>query len=140
MDEIEDDDMNLESIQSFLNEMNAHFYDYQWDWVKVQLEKRWGKSIDEIGVEEVVTTVQQWKESVVKLDQLIYDDAKKEFDLDAKIGFGADGDEVAKQQDFENVRGSFEKNPFVLEVLQHIERKSALADELINQLKSISNS
>lgn len=137
MDEIEGDDMNLGSIQSYLNEMNAHFYDYQWQWVRPHLEKRWGKSIAEVGVEEVVTTIQQWKESVVKLDQLIYDDAKKEFDLDAKIGFGADGDEAAKQQDFENVRGSFEKNPFVLEVLQHIERKSALADKLIKQLKEV---
>ena len=137
MNEIESDEMNLESIQVFLNEMNAKFYDYQWEWVKVQLEKRWKKSIAEVGVGDVVSTIQQWKEAVVKLDQLIYDDARKEFDLDAKIGFGADGDAVAKQQDFENVRGSFESNPFVLEVLHHIERKSALADALVAKLGEI---
>ena len=49
--------------------------------------------------------IELWKESVVKLDKLIYSDAKKEFDLNSKTGFGVDGNEEQKHQDFESVHG-----------------------------------
>jgi len=48
-----------------------------------------------------------------------------------------DGDDVQKQQDFESVRGSFENNPFVLEVLNHIKIKTDLGNEIIDQLKRL---
>ena len=66
---------------------------------------------------------------------MIYDDAKKEFDLNSKTGFGVDGDEQQKHLDFESVRGSFESNPFVMEVLNHIERKTKLGNDTIANLK-----
>ena len=49
-------------------------------------------------------------------------------------GFGADGSREEMEQDFEQVRGVFESNPFVTAVLQHIEAKTALGNELIEQL------
>ena len=60
---------------------------------------------------------------------------KKEFDLNSKTGFGVDGNEEQKHQDFESVRGNFESNPFVLEVLNHIKLKTKLGDDLIEKLK-----
>ena len=40
-----------------------------------------------------------------------------------------------KEQDFEQVRGVFESNSFVNAVLQHIENKTALGNELLARLK-----
>jgi hypothetical protein len=88
-------------------------------------------------VEEIITLVELWKNSVVKLDQLIYNDAKKEFDLNSKTGFGVDGNEEQKHQDFESVRGSFDSNTFVIEVLNHIKIKTDLGNELITRLSKI---
>ena len=76
-----------------------------------------------------------WRESVVKLDRLIYEDAKKEFNLNSRTGFGVDGDEERKHLDFESVRGSFESNPFVMEVLSHIDKKTKLGNDTIARLK-----
>jgi hypothetical protein len=67
----------------------------------------------------------------------LYEDAKKEFTLISKTGFGVDGDETTKQLDFINVRGQFENNPFVKEVQQHIEKKSALCQELIDRISPL---
>ena len=64
-------------------------------------------------------------------------DAKKEFSLSAMTGFGADGSREEMEQDFEQVRGVFESNPFVTAVLQHIEAKTALGNELIERIASI---
>ncbi|HRR62530.1 MAG TPA: DUF4954 family protein, partial [Paludibacteraceae bacterium] len=48
---------------------------------------------------------------------------------------GVDGDEEQKNLDFESVRGSFENNPFVLEVINHIKIKRELGDGLISRLE-----
>ena len=131
---IENGNETLESIQNAFELMHKEYYNYEWTWALSKLEKHWNKTVDEIDFKDVINMVELWKESVVKLDNLIYSDAKKEFDLNSKTGFGVDGDEDQKHKDFESVRGSFENNPFVLEVLKHIKVKTALGNELINKL------
>ena len=79
----------------------------------------------------------QWQEAVVRLDRMVYDDARKEFDLNSQTGFGADGDRQQAEADFEEVRGSFESNSFVKAVLEHIERKSELGNKMRNKLAKI---
>jgi hypothetical protein len=135
LNSIEQNTLTLDEIQKSFNDIHKEYYNYEWTWAKEKLEERWGKSIDEVTYEDIISMVEIWKESVVKLDKLIYDDAKKEFNLNSKTGFGVDGDEARKDQDFESVRGSFENNPFVLEVLNHIKKKTELGNELINRLK-----
>ena len=100
------------------------------------LESFYGIDLEQITREQVVTLVETWKSSVTGLDRLVYEDAKKEFSLSAMTGFGADGDNEQKNQDFMEVRGcQFDSNPFVLETLDHIKRKTALGDELIGRLQ-----
>ena len=92
---------------------------------------------DEITAKDVIAIVKKWQEAVVGLDKMVYADAKKEFSLSAMTGFGADGSREEMEQDFEQVRGVFESNPFVTAVLQHIEAKTALGNELIERIASI---
>jgi len=47
---------------------------------------------------------------------------------------GAVGDERVQAQDFEEVRGAFDSNPYVSSILKHIEDKSALGQELLDRL------
>ena len=132
--QIEHQQLTLNQIQVAFEDMHNNYYDYEWTWAKEKLEKCLNKTINEFTYEDIFEMVEKWKNSVVKLDQLIYSDAKKEFDLNSKTGFGVDGDEDQKHQDFESVRGSFENNPFVLEVLNHIKIKTALGNELTERL------
>ena len=73
----------------------------------------------------------------MELDQEVYADAKKEFSLSMMTGFGADGDERQQAMDFEQVRGSFDSNPYVSSILQHIQEKSALGQELLDRLQPL---
>jgi hypothetical protein len=92
---------------------------------------------ESITAKDVRGIVKQWQEAVVGLDKLVYADAKKEFSLSAMTGFGADGSREEQEQDFEQVRGAFESNPFVTAVLQHIEAKTALGNELIERISPL---
>ena len=81
-----------------------------------------------------IGAVCDWQEAVVSLDHEVYEDACKEFSLSAMTGFGADGERQDKENDFQHVRGDFDGNPFVKEVLGHIERKTRLGEELLGRL------
>lgn len=137
MNDIAADRLSLDDIQQRFEQLHANYYDYEWTWAYGKLLEYWGKPIEKISVDDLIALVEEWKKAVVSLDKMLYDDAKKEFNLNAKTGFGIDGDEQQKTADFESVRGSFESNPFVCEVLNHIERKSKLGDDMINRLQKI---
>lgn len=132
---IESGEINrLKDINACFEEMHSNYYTYEWTWAYNKIQEFYGLNPDEITAKDIIRIVEMWKDSVIGLDRLVYDDARKEFSLTSKTGFGADGSRMEKEQDFEQVRGDFESNPFVTAVLKHIDDKTALGDELINRI------
>ena len=92
--------------------------------------------IETLSLEQLIEIINQWHEAEVALDKLIYSDAKREFSLSSRIGFGLDGDRFIQKIDFEEVRGVFEENQFVRMVLKHIEDKTSLHREVTAKLQN----
>lgn len=128
---------SLGAIHNAFVNLNKNYYEYEWTWAIEHLTQRISKSIDEIEVEDLINYVQNWKTCVVELDKALYQDAHKEFTLTTSTGFGIDGGPRTRKLDFEAVRGDFDKNDFVVDVLEHIEKKSALADEFFERMSKI---
>lgn len=138
MNDIESGVLNdVNHIYARFAEMHGNYYTYEWTWAYDKILSYYHLQPDTITAADVVTIVSQWKESVVGLDKMVYSDAKKEFTLSSMTGFGADGSREEQELDFEQVRGTFESNPFVTEVLNHIEKKTALGNELIERISSL---
>ncbi len=137
LDAVEQGVLSLADIQTRFEQMHAHYYSYEWTWALDKLEQVWGCSVEQVTLEQIYQTIRQWKEAVVSLDKMVYDDARKEFDLNSQTGFGVDGDREQAEADFEEVRGSFESNSFVKAVLEHIERKSALGEKMLTKLAQV---
>lgn len=137
LNDIEAGKLNLEAIQARLVEMHAHYYSYEWTWALEHLEQVWGCDVAHVTLAQIRKTIEDWKAAVVGLDKMVYNDARKEFDMNSQTGFGVDGDRDQAQADFEEVRGSFESNSFVKAVLEHIETKSALGDKMLVQLDQL---
>ena len=127
----------LKYINAEFERMHQNYYTYEWTWAYDKLEEFYGINPENITAEDIIHIVEKWKESVVGLDRMVYEDAKKEFSLASMTGFGADGSRLEKELDFEQVRGDFESNPFVTAVLKHIEVKTALGDELIGRMRHV---
>ena len=137
LNDIEAGTLTLTDIQARLETMHANYYSYEWSWALEKLEQVWGCSVEEVSLEQLKKTVEEWKEAVVNLDKMVYNDARKEFDLNSQTGFGVDGDREQAEADFEEVRGSFESNSFVKAVLEHIEKKTQLGDRVLTKLNRI---
>lgn len=131
LDSIEKGEINdVSRLGEAFHNIHDHYYRYEWRWAYGVIEKYYGISLSEVGPEELCSLVDRWRDSVVSLDNMLYDDAKKEFSLSSMTSFGVDGDRYEQEQDFMNVRGSiFESDPFVMSVKEHIKDKSALGDE-----------
>ena len=137
LDDIQAGALSLSDIQARLEQMHAHYYSYEWTWALEKLEQVWGCSVEQVSLEQLQKTVREWQNAVVNLDKMVYNDARKEFDLNSQTGFGVDGDRHQAEADFEEVRGSFESNSFVKAVLEHIEKKTALGNRVLKKLACI---
>lgn len=137
LDDIEQGILNsVSDINERFRCIHSNYYEYEWTWALEKLEQKFGKPYTEFTVDDIINQVETWRSNVVELDKMLYEDAKKEFNLIARTGFGVDGNDDTKQRDFANVRGNFEDNPFVTAVLEHIKKKTALGQELIDRVDS----
>lgn len=127
----------VDQIHDRFVEMHRNYYTYEWAWAYDKILSFYHLQPESISAKDVIAIVKQWQEAVVGLDKMVYADAKKEFTLSSMTGFGADGSREEKEQDFEQVRGTFESNPFVTEVLNHIQKKTALGNELIERISPL---
>lgn len=138
MTDIESGVLNtVDQIHDRFVEMHCNYYTYEWAWAYDKILSFYHLQPESISAKDVIAIVKQWQEAVVGLDKMVYADAKKEFTLSSMTGFGADGSREEKEQDFEQVRGTFESNPFVTEVLNHIQKKTALGNELIERISPL---
>ena len=128
---------DVDGIHERFVEMHRNYYTYEWTWAYEKILSFYGLQAESITAKDVTMIVKKWQEAVVGLDKMVYADAKKEFSLSAMTGFGADGSREEQELDFEQVRGVFESNPFVTAVLQHIEIKTALGNELIERISPL---
>jgi hypothetical protein len=111
--------------------------EWAWNWVAARLEGETGIDVRRVDAARLEAFAGEWKEAVVTLDRLMYEDARKEFALKSRVGFGVDGTEETSLSDFENVRGEFADHPAVRGILEHIERKSRLFDAVRDKLQQI---
>lgn len=138
IDRIESGEINrLKYINAEFERMHQNYYTYEWTWAYEKLEEYYGVHPEQMTAADIISIVEKWKTAVVGLDRMVYEDAKKEFSMASMTGFGADGSRLEKELDFEQVRGDFESNPFVMAVLKHIEVKTALGDELIARMRKV---
>ena len=130
--------VDVETINARFAEIHANYYEYEWKWAYKVLESEYDVDLTTISADRLMEIVSRWKSSVVGLDNLIYEDARKEFSLSVMTSFGADGDEEERMEDFMQVRGSFfEANPFVTSVKDHIRVKSELGDRVLEILRNL---
>ena len=126
---------DVDAVNDRFARMHQKYYHYEWKWAYKVIQEYYGVDLQTVTAVKLRELVTRWKVSVVGLDNLIYEDARKEFSLTAMTSFGADGDEEQRKEDFMQVRGSFfEADPFVTSVKEHINVKSALGDRVIEML------
>lgn len=113
---------SVEDINMRMANVHQRYYDYEWRWAYDVIREHYGLDLSSATLADIRGLIDRWKNSVLSLDKLLYDDAKKEFGLAKRAG--VDG---ITASDFDNY-------PFVLSVREHIVEKTSLADKVLKKL------
>ena len=108
-----------------------------WNWTTRILAERFDLDVNQITSNQLLELVSKWESETIKLDKMILGDAAKEFDNSSKIGFGVDGDEEVRDQDFEAVRGVMDENKFIKGVKKEMEETEQKASKLKDMIQDL---
>jgi len=121
-----------ENLASIYNNYN----NYAWTWCSNLISQQTGDKPENILIDSLIQFIIEWKSYAIKLNNMILKDAEKEFDPGSKLGFGIDGDVDTRDNDFQAVRGVYDKNKFVTSLQKESKEIEEKADRLIAILES----
>ena len=98
-------------------DLHSEYYNYEWKWAYKVIEDYYELNLGEADVLMLSEIICRWRNSVVGLDNLIYEDARKEYAICGKEGF--------------------ESDPFVESVCEHIRVKTDLAEKALEKLRRL---
>lgn len=116
MKAIEQGSLNtISSLNRCFADLHDNYYDYEWKWAYEMIERYYEINLSTVDVQTLCSLISKWRNSVISLDELICKDAQKELKLS-----GLD---------------TYDDDPFVASVLEHIRNKSALAERTLAKLR-----
>jgi hypothetical protein len=129
---------DIDTAQKFSDHMssiNECYGNDQWAWVVNAYQGFFGKSLDDISMQELTDAADELLQLNSRLTDALIDDAAKEYSDVSMIGFGMDGTDVEK--DFQQVRGSFEDDAFVKILKGKLERLQNHLEQFKSKISAI---
>ncbi|MCX6136242.1 MAG: DUF4954 family protein [Ignavibacteriales bacterium] len=129
---------NIQDFHSQLAAIHGSYDREEWKWCAKLIEIRSTQPLATITTVALTTLVNEWKTTALKFNNMILQDALKEFNADTKLSFGFDGDEAVRDADFTAVRGTFEENSFVKSVKEDCLKIETRANKAVEFLSGLS--
>jgi len=125
---------SVNKLTDHLTKLYNKYDELSFAWTIGLIEKTLDIKISEFSKDHLMQIITDWQKNSIKLNKMILNDANKEFDSKSQIAYGIDGNEEIRTKDFREVRGNFEDNGFVKEILAESEEIDRIASELLNKL------
>jgi hypothetical protein len=105
---------DLGEVQAQLHRLHARYPAGERCWAARCLARRLGR--EHLTDDDLAGYAPDWLDAVRRSNEETLRDAAKEFDRFARVGFGLDGDEEAREADFTAVRGPYDEHDLVREL------------------------
>jgi len=125
---------SLEDFERRMRELGGLYDDAEWIWAADAWQNHSGKAFAKMSGEELAEVIRDWRDARVKLNNMILGDAEKEYLGQTRIGFGIDGDDSARDADFDAVRGVYDENAFVRGLKEESEEITERAEAILARL------
>mgnify|MGYP003303879742 FL=1 len=114
-------DVNM--LGKLFADIHDQYYEYEWRWAYGVIESYYGISLSDAEVPDILALIARWKDSVVALDEMLYEDARKDFTLSQRL--------------MKSTSMVFEEEPFARSVQEHIMAKTALGEQVVEKLLAL---
>ena len=75
-DGLQSNKLTLDKLNKKLKKLHVDYYDMEWTWAYNEMESYYDIKFSAITKEELVKIVNDWKDSVISIDNMLYDDAQ----------------------------------------------------------------
>jgi hypothetical protein len=120
-----------QDLEKALGDIHKDYDEYAWAHCAALIEERFGTPVDQWDAELLGKVLTGGRDQIVKFNNMIYHDAKKEFDPTAQIGYGVFGE---PQRDFLAVRGELDNNKFVAGLMKENGEIAAKVEKLLDAI------
>ena len=120
-----------QDLEKALGDIHKNYDEYAWAHCAALIEERYSVPVDKWDAELIGKVLAEGRDQAVKFNNMIYHDAKKEFDPTAQIGYGVFGE---PEQDFRAVRGELDENKFVAGLMTENGEISAKVEKLMKEI------
>lgn len=121
----------IDKLNDKLQDIFRNYRNESWEWCVALIELQQRSPFTELEKSDFTKMIENWKNSAVKLNNMILNDAGKEFDESSIISYGMDAGDEAARKDFEVVRGSLDSNSFVIGLKEDSQKIQLKADVLL---------
>lgn len=128
---------DINTLNKAFEDIHQNYPLYEWNYAWSKIKEYYSIPLEGFTLEAIISIIESWEKASVQLDEKIYEDARKEFSSAMQVSFGIDGTEQDRTQDFEQIRGRFEDNSFVLSVTEGMRQTQELANKLIQKLEKL---
>ncbi len=128
----------ITDIDAFHTAMKTVYDAYDedaWAWTVALLKEEKGLEVETVTADDLRQLIDDWRTQKQRFNNMIMSDAQKEYDANSRIGYGLDGDAQVQEADFAAVRGTYEGNGFVQELMQENEDIEKLANHWLEILQ-----
>ena len=120
-----------QDLEKALGDIHKDYDEYAWAHCAALIEERYDVPVDQWDAELLGKVLADGRDQNIKFNNMIYHDAKKEFDPTAQIGYGVFGE---PEEDFLAVRGELDKNRFVAGLMKENEEIAAKVEKLLEEI------
>jgi hypothetical protein len=128
---------DLDAFQAGCARLHREYERHEWAWCARLLEQRVGEPLATIQPDRLAQVIEQWRDAAGKFNNMVIQDAAREFDPDMKLSYGIDGDGASRDADFQAVRGNHADNGFVAGVREDSQRTAARAQRALDLLSAL---
>lgn len=127
----------LHAVEKRFQSLFKSYAEYEWAWVKENLEAELGKSVRQWNVDDLISLLEAARNASQQIVQAQKEDARKEFEPKMRVGYGIDNPAAFRDEDFTAVCGSVEDDPIIQQFHSQLEQEKKTVERLIEKLKAL---
>ena len=117
---------SYDALLGRLESISAMYRDDEWEYICAVFTEEFGVSPAALSKADCVNVLGAWADAARTIHGAVLEDAKKEFNAAAAIGYGLDQGDVGRVKDFEAVRGSIDTNGIVQKLMKEADEFAKL--------------
>ena len=125
---------SIQQINDRFRQLHDDFENQSWRWCQNVTNQFYPINEDQNLISTLIQIIDNWQTSSEKAIRRILKDAAKEFSPKSRIGYGLNGDEEMRDNEFASIVGTYGENDFIINLNKKLESLPARANKIIPQL------